>query len=613
MKEQEISDYFKMRTLSDVVLDQSAEKAAFTSSKTFKEYKKMQESDVIIVSTKDGSVKAIYRDDSRNFSPKFNRDGGKVAYISKTSKHNFLVISDLLNNRQEKILIEGTLEDFGWKDDNSLILLIVDKESSEEKKKKEEGDDGYYFEENHKFASLWLYVLGSGLSKITNGIQVWEFSINNDKIAAVTSELPYNWSWYEAQISLIDAKTGKIEHIYKPNKRQVAAPALSLKGSKMAFIESLWSDRGVQSGDIIVIDLNSREITNITESHEKSYSWFVWNEDDCMYTLSFDEGEYELSHFDGKEFKTIWRKEGSVHPTYSSSSSYANGKFALCFSDSYSPQEIVLIDQRSGEERTITSVNSELKNLEIHPVHKVKWKSKDGLEIYGFYRSAGKGKPMVVVAHGGPTSANTDTFMDHSSLIAAQGFSVFMPNFRGSIGKGRKYAEMNRGDMGGMDFEDILSGVEYMISQGIAEKGKIHITGGSYGGFMAAWAATQTDIFSSSVALFGITDWLSFHGVSSLAIWDRIHYDEDPYKFDKFVKFSPLRYVDNVKTPLLLMHGKEDPFVPIGQFYQFYRVLQEKGKKVRFVVFPREGHGFREKKHVEMYHREMMEWFRSHS
>ena len=130
---------------------------------------------------------------------------------------------------------------------------------------------------------------------------------------------------------------------------------------------------------------------------------------------------------------------------------------------------------------------------------------------------------------------------------------------------------------------------------------------------MSAWAITQTNFFKGAVSLFGISDWISFHGVSNLPTWDRIHYNEDPYKFDRFIKFSPLRYVDNVKTPVLLAHGIEDPYVPVGQYYQFYRALKEKGKDVRLLLFPREGHGFKERKHQEQFYSEVFKWLEDRS
>jgi prolyl oligopeptidase len=197
--------------------------------------------------------------------------------------------------------------------------------------------------------------------------------------------------------------------------------------------------------------------------------------------------------------------------------------------------------------------------------------------------------------------------------LISKGFSVFLPNYRGSIGKGRKYAEANRGDMGGMDLQDILAGMDFLVSSGRTSTARWFITGGSYGGFMTSWAITQTDRFSAAVGLFGISDWFSFHGTTNIPDWDSIHYDASPYSGDTYRKFSAMDHLGRVRTPVLLMHGVDDPCVPVGQYLQFYRGLKDLGKEVRLLLFPREGHGFTEKKHIIMNMEETVKWFRKYS
>ena len=124
-----------------------------------------------------------------------------------------------------------------------------------------------------------------------------------------------------------------------------------------------------------------------------------------------------------------------------------------------------------------------------------------------------------------------------------------------------------------------------------------------------SWAITQTDMFRAAVGLFGIADWMSFHGVTNIPDWDSIHYAQSPYMRDLFEKFSPINYVEKVKTPVLLQHGVDDPCVPVGQYHQFYRALKDLGKTVRLLLFPREGHGFLEKKHILMQFNETLNWY----
>ena len=155
----------------------------------------------------------------------------------------------------------------------------------------------------------------------------------------------------------------------------------------------------------------------------------------------------------------------------------------------------------------------------------------------------------------------------------------------------------------------MITGINYLKQEGKIKTDRIYITGGSYGGYMSALAIMKSDLFKASVSLFGISDWISFHGVSNLYNWDRIHMDQNPYDFQKYDKFSAIRMKHDVKTPILLMHGMEDPYVPIGQYYEFYRFLKENGKNARLLIYPREGHGFTEKDHMIRQYRETIDFF----
>ena len=606
-----VDDFLNVKRASDVEISKDGSKVAFMVSGTFKNFKEEFVSEIMTQSIKDGKERTFSRQGWMNFSPKFSPSGNKLAYLSKKEEEYRLLIYDFLKESDQEIVVEGEANDLQWADDKSLIVQIKDKDSLKEEKRN--GNDAYFFEEEPRFDSLWMYESESGFRRITSGRQIWEFNVNKYLVAAITSSFPFEWSWYEAEVSLIDLKDGIVKKIYSKKERQVAKPRLSPDNKKVTFLESLWSDRGVNSGDILSIDINSRKPKNLTEGGKESYSEVQWISVNEFYTLSDCEGTFSLSLFlDGKR-KVLWSKYGSVHKPWSPSFSVSKDKAVLSFESSRQPDEVILIDLKTKKEKILTSINKGLENCISYNSEKVEWKSKDGLEISGIFRTARKNAPLMVIVHGGPTGSSKDSFIDLATLFISKGYSVFLPNYRGSTGRGRKFAELNLGDMGGKDLDDILSGIDYLIRTRGIDRKKIFIIGGSYGGFMSAWAITQTNFFKGAVSLFGISDWISFHGVSNLPTWDRIHYNEDPYKFDRFIKFSPLRYVDNVKTPVLLAHGIEDPYVPVGQYYQFYRALKEKGKDVRLLLFPREGHGFKERKHQEQFYSEVFKWLEDRS
>jgi prolyl oligopeptidase len=608
LREHTIEDYLNSKSASDVDFSRDGSRITFTVSGVFKNFKEEAISEVAVISRKDSKQRSFSQQGWSNYAPKFSPSGNRLAYLSRKEEEYRLFIHDFDRDSGQEIVVEGAAESLQWKDEESLIILIKDKDPFNEEKKK--GDDGFFFEENPRYDSLWRYEIGSGFQRITSGVQVWEFDVNGDIAASVTSPLPYEWSWYEAVVSKVDLKNGVVKKIYSKKDRQVAKPRLSPDNKRIVFLESLWSDRGVNSGDIISTDIKTLSSRNLTDGEKESYSEVQWKNEEEFYALSNMEGTFSINLFSEGDRRVIWSKYGSVYRPWSPSFSISGNMAVVSFESSVQPDELFIIDMESKKERVITSINRQLEGCKTYDSEKITWKSSDGLEIFGIFRSAGKNAPLMVMVHGGPTGASVDSFIGMQSLFLSHGYSVFLPNYRGSVGKGRKYAEMNLGDMGGMDLQDILTGTEYLIRKKGIDRGKIFITGGSYGGFMSAWAITQTDMFKGAVSLFGISDWISFHGVSNLPTWDRIHYNEDPYKFNKFLKFSPIWYADRVRTPVLLAHGIEDPYVPVGQYYQFYRALKDKGKDVRFLLFPREGHGFREKKHIEKFYSEVFAWLR---
>jgi dipeptidyl aminopeptidase/acylaminoacyl peptidase len=170
---------------------------------------------------------------------------------------------------------------------------------------------------------------------------------------------------------------------------------------------------------------------------------------------------------------------------------------------------------------------------------------------------------------------------------------------------------MNRRDWGGADFKDVMSGVDYLINQGIADPECLGIGGWSYGGYMAAWAVTQTDRFKASVSGAPMTDLALEYGAESNSInaYDTWFLGTPYENLDLFIERSPMTHIKNASTPTLILCGENDSTDPIAQCYQFHRGLKRYGVETDFVVYPREGHGIREENHrVDVLER-MVKWF----
>ncbi len=251
----------------------------------------------------------------------------------------------------------------------------------------------------------------------------------------------------------------------------------------------------------------------------------------------------------------------------------------------------------SGE-RQLTHVNAKLwSELDVANVQRVPYKSTDGWAIDGFLVKPvgwqpGKKYPMVLSIHGGPAGQYGVDWYHEFQVYAGKGWAVFFCNPRGSTGYGQKFERGIVNNWGGMDYQDVMAGVDAALKQNPwIDSDRLGVTGGSYGGFMTNWILGHTNRFKAAVTLRSVSNFISDDGTRDGAYG---HEDDfDGFLFDDFDQYwnaSPLKYAKNVKTPTLVLHSDNDYRVPIEQGEQWFRALRHYGVNAEFVIFPRENH-----------------------
>ena len=221
--------------------------------------------------------------------------------------------------------------------------------------------------------------------------------------------------------------------------------------------------------------------------------------------------------------------------------------------------------------------------------------------------------PMVVSVHGGPGSAKLPAWPGvglEPALLSELGYFVLYPNPRGSFGAGEAFTRANVKDFGGGDLRDILTGVEKVAGTLPVDKGRVGITGWSYGGYMTMFAVTQTNLFRAAVAGAGIANWQSYYGENAIDQWMLPFFGASVYDDPAvYAKSSPITFIKNVKTPTLVLVGDRDGECPAPQSYEFWHALKTLGVKTDLVVYPNEGHHLRLPEHQRDVNRRMVEWF----
>ena len=224
----------------------------------------------------------------------------------------------------------------------------------------------------------------------------------------------------------------------------------------------------------------------------------------------------------------------------------------------------------------------------------------EGLLTYPASYKKGKKYPLLLIVHGGTTGIFVKDFIGNSTnypvaLFASEGFAVLRCNIRGSDGYGINFRKATLMDLGGMDYQDLMSGVDYVINMGVADKDRLGVMGWSYGGYMAAWIITQTRLFKAASVGAGIANLVSAQGTTDLQIlypdYFGCQFWENP---DLYIKRSPLFNIKGVTTRTLILHGENDNIVPVSQGYELYNALKGQNVPVEMAVYPRSGHNISE-------------------
>ncbi|MDC3958786.1 S9 family peptidase [Polyangium jinanense] len=297
-----------------------------------------------------------------------------------------------------------------------------------------------------------------------------------------------------------------------------------------------------------------------------------------------------------------------------------SGRFATALSSTPTdPQAPTVVDLQTGALQVVAPQSNRIAGWTVAKTEVVRWKNADGTEIEGLLTvspHAGAGPaPLLVAPHGGPDDVSQDGFNPFVQYMAARGYSVLRPNYRGSFGYGQAFYAANRGRLGEVELADIESGVDALIASGRADPQRLYYGGWSWGGYVTAWTIGHTRRYRAAMVGAGVVDVVAQYAGSDInhgaaAQWE---FRGDPWKQpEEFADSNPLRWVSKVVTPTLIAHGDEDSRVPPINGLLLYRALTDIGCEVRFHRYPREPHGFGEPAHQVHLWTTWAAWYAAH-
>ncbi len=264
--------------------------------------------------------------------------------------------------------------------------------------------------------------------------------------------------------------------------------------------------------------------------------------------------------------------------------------------------DVWILDAGSaGTRRATQSATGGLDATRFVVPEPVSFKSWDGETIYGLLylppaRAEGGKPPVLLGVHGGPTAQARPVFDPAFQYLLTRGIGVFDLNYRGSTGYGKRFTRLDDGRLRPHAVRDMAAALDWLAGTGKLDASRAAVMGESYGGYMAFAALTQLpDSFKAGIGIAGVSNWVTaLRGTSpENKASDVIEYGniDDPEDYRFFVELSPITHVKNVKAPLMVLHGENDPRNPVSEADQLVAAIRERGGDVEYLRFPDEGHG----------------------
>ncbi len=595
------------RTIGDLDLSGDGSRAVFTVTEPAVGASRTRA--IWLLDVAGASVRPLTFSGRNDSSPRWAPDSRSIAFVSDRDGEPRLYRLSMSGGEAEKLEDEPLPPQatFRWSPDGTRIAVLMAEPKSEAQRKREKDkDDSRVVDRDTRRARVWLLdVATRKMTAVTSGgwqIQQIEWMPKGDRLIASADATPASDQWHEHLYS-IALSDGAFAEIAAP-RGPLGAFALSPEGSAIAYIGARAD--GPDSHDLYLQPTAGGGATNLTAaSLDRPVSQPRWVDAQTV-AVHVARGFAGTVALIGRD-RSVRPIDGlDVNPA-----SFARTESGtLIYSGETVTHAPELWMKTPGTAaRAVSTVNSRWAAIPVIAPEMVKYTSADGTEIEAaLLLPATVGRPgvapsavhppAVILVHGGPTGRWSDTFEAWGQLLAARGYAVLYPNVRGSVGYGHRFVEMNRADWGGGDFKDVMAGADYLIARGIADPDRLGIGGWSYGGYMAAWAVTQTTRFKVAVSGAPVIDMASEFGTEGGSAYDEWFYGTPYEKLEGFIKSSPMTFVKNAKTPTLLLQGEDDTTDPIGQSQQFYRGLKRYGVDAEFVLYPREPHGLREEKHL---------------
>ena len=559
----------------------------------------------------------------------FSPDGSRLAFTRSVDDESQLFLLPTTGGEAVQLSEhETSIGSYAWSEDGSKIIFVAtEPRTDEEEEAREAGYDAIFVDEgpngqqSGNWNNLWLIEVESGAERRLTDTdhRIGSFSVapNGDRIL-FTSRIENRRNQQNlSEIQLLEVETGTIRQLTDnsaPEGRLSWAP----DGRSFAYTARTDGEWELLLDKIWVMDPDGGDRRIVSGAFDGNIGNFVWAPDASAILFSGLHGTnnnlYRIN-LGSDSIEQITSSVGSLAP---SSFSRDRAKMAYVFQDFDTPADIWVGPTDGTGAVQLTDVNPTITDeLVLGQGEVIRWESRDGTEIEGILMLPAEYQsgvlPLLLHIHGGPAGVFRNSFSASNHVWAGLGYAQLFPNVRGSSGYDDDLLRGNLRDIGSGDYEDLMTGVDELISRGIADPDKLGLRGWSYGGILGGWTITQTDRFKGASVGAMVSDWTSEYGPGfnhDVRLW---YIGGTPWdNTDEWRERSALTHVANVTTPTLVLHGINDRTDTEPQSMMFFQALKDQGKITRYIRFPREPHGFQEPRHQRTRDVEEIRWIQKY-
>lgn len=582
--------------------------------------------DLVLVDAATGSQRLLSRDRPGLSSPRWSPTGKHIAFLATTSlaggeaRPQIHVMPVDGGDSWRVTSAANGVQHFAWRPNGTEIAYVAADEP--EKRTGEERFNDSFVAGNHDMfvaaaptpSHLWLTPIDGGPAKrLTSGTQglptfrppgsppsplTW--SPDGRQLTFTRVPTPHSGDFGRSAVQILDVESGHARALTGATEYE-GFGSFSPDGRQVAY----WYPRGGDTrnvNEVWVSPTAGGKGTPVTREIDRNIARAIW----------MPGGKSLLVGANDQRRVGLWIQPiggrprrietGRVSPASSfwvDVSVGPKGEIAFVGSEPDRPAELYYLASATAAPKRLTDLNREIAQLALGRVETIHWQTHDGLRadgvvVYPPDFSPDRKYPLVLDIHGGPRAASLETFAPRPQLMAAKGWIVFMPNYRGSDNLGNAFQAAIWNDAGEGPGRDVMAGVEALKARGFVDTTRMAVSGWSYGGYMSTWLAGRyPGVWRAAVIGAPVTNMLAQYTLGDANIRRGNAFGGSPYRdgrMESYLSQSPMRWAPSIRAPTLILHNLRDDRVPITQAYELYHALKDNGVPTEFIIYPIAGH-----------------------